>query len=280
MEQVDNDVALLRARVATLRSKEATLDRARADFDRARTALQPRRDRPGGIRPAPRGRAGGRGRWSTRPSKRSTRRGSPSACRRAPRRESCPTSPPTSTRPSPASARRWPRWSRAWRRSAFPWPRVDQTPKQALAEFISRDKEGNIDRILERIVPEAPAVRQAEAKLLQAQRDLAQAELNLRYCDVVERDRRRGDPPQRQPGQQRRRSGRPDGRPLAHRDLDRRQLQGDAARRPADRPAGRGARSTCTASRQRVRGPHHRLHDGNRPDPGPPARRRTPRATS
>ena len=35
------------------------------------------------------------------------------------------------------------------------------------------------------MVPEAPAVRQAEAKLLQARRDLAQAELNLRYCDVV-----------------------------------------------------------------------------------------------
>ncbi len=32
---------------------------------------------------------------------------------------------------------------------------------------------------------EAPAVKQAEAKLVQAQRDLDQAELNLRYCDVV-----------------------------------------------------------------------------------------------
>jgi membrane fusion protein (multidrug efflux system) len=31
----------------------------------------------------------------------------------------------------------------------------------------------------------APAVKQAEAKLLQARRDLDQAELNLRYCDVV-----------------------------------------------------------------------------------------------
>ena len=62
---------------------------------------------------------------------------------------------------------------------------MDRTPQQALDEFASRDKEGNIDRILERIVPEAPAVRQAEAKLLQARRDLAQAELNLRYCDIV-----------------------------------------------------------------------------------------------
>jgi membrane fusion protein (multidrug efflux system) len=35
MEQVDNTVALLRARVAALRSKEATLGRARADLNRA-----------------------------------------------------------------------------------------------------------------------------------------------------------------------------------------------------------------------------------------------------
>ena len=33
--------------------------------------------------------------------------------------------------------------------------------------------------------PNAPAIKQAEAKLLQARRDLDQALLNLRYCDVV-----------------------------------------------------------------------------------------------
>jgi membrane fusion protein (multidrug efflux system) len=62
---------------------------------------------------------------------------------------------------------------------------VDWTPKRALEEFMRRDKEGNLDRILEKLVPEAPAVRQAEAKLLQASRDLAQAELNLRFCDIT-----------------------------------------------------------------------------------------------
>ena len=67
----------------------------------------------------------------------------------------------------------------------FPLVSFTQTPRQALDEFARRDKDGDIDRILERMVPEAPAVRQAEAKLLQARRDLAQAELNLRYCDVV-----------------------------------------------------------------------------------------------
>jgi membrane fusion protein, multidrug efflux system len=69
--------------------------------------------------------------------------------------------------------------------AGFPLGSFSHTPRQALDEFTRRDKDGNIDRILERMVPEAPAVRQAEAKLLQARRDLAQAELNLRYCDIV-----------------------------------------------------------------------------------------------
>jgi membrane fusion protein, multidrug efflux system len=69
--------------------------------------------------------------------------------------------------------------------AGFPLGSFSHTPRQALNEFARRDKDGNIDRILERMVPEAPAVRQAEAKLLQARRDLAQAELNLRYCDIV-----------------------------------------------------------------------------------------------
>ncbi len=67
----------------------------------------------------------------------------------------------------------------------MPLTSVNRTPQQTLDEFCQRDKDGNIDRILERIVPEAPAVQQAEAKLLQARHDLAQAELNLRYCDIV-----------------------------------------------------------------------------------------------
>lgn len=62
---------------------------------------------------------------------------------------------------------------------------VNLTPRQALDEFVRSDKEGNVDRILDRLVPEAPAVKQAEARLLQARRALAQAELDLRYCDVV-----------------------------------------------------------------------------------------------
>src|SRR5262249_34896638 len=61
----------------------------------------------------------------------------------------------------------------------------DATPKKALEDFYKQDPEGNLDRIFAKIIPKAPAIKQAEAKLLQARRDLDQAELNLRYCDVV-----------------------------------------------------------------------------------------------
>jgi membrane fusion protein (multidrug efflux system) len=42
-----------------------------------------------------------------------------------------------------------------------------------------------LDRIYALIIPNAPAIKQAEAKLLQARSDLAQAKLNLRYTDVL-----------------------------------------------------------------------------------------------
>jgi membrane fusion protein (multidrug efflux system) len=62
---------------------------------------------------------------------------------------------------------------------------LDKPPRQMIADFYKRDPEGNIDRIYEKLVGEAPSVRQAQAKLEQARRQLDQARLNLSYCDVV-----------------------------------------------------------------------------------------------
>src|SRR6185437_8635021 len=61
----------------------------------------------------------------------------------------------------------------------------EATPKQAIEEFYKQDPEGNLDRIYARLIPESPGVKQAEARLLQARRDLDLAELDLRYCDIV-----------------------------------------------------------------------------------------------
>lgn len=59
------------------------------------------------------------------------------------------------------------------------------TPKQAIEEFYKLDPEGNLNRIYENLIPRAPAIKQAQANLLQARHNLAQAELDLRYCDIV-----------------------------------------------------------------------------------------------
>jgi len=58
----------------------------------------------------------------------------------------------------------------------------DQSPKQMVEEF---EKKGDVDLVFAKLAMEAPGVKQAEAKLEVANQELAQAELNLRYCDIV-----------------------------------------------------------------------------------------------
>ena len=58
----------------------------------------------------------------------------------------------------------------------------NQTPKAMLAQF---ESQGDLDRVFAELAARAPAVKQAEAKLEAAQRDLAQAQLDLRYCDIA-----------------------------------------------------------------------------------------------
>ncbi len=65
----------------------------------------------------------------------------------------------------------------------FP-PSYDASPKKVVQEFFKRDPEGNLDRIYAKLIEDAPATKQAQSKLRQAERDLEQAELNLRYCRV------------------------------------------------------------------------------------------------
>ena len=59
------------------------------------------------------------------------------------------------------------------------------TPKQVIEEFYRRDPGGDIDRIYAEIVQNAPDLKRSQASLLQTQRDLDQAKLDLRYCTIV-----------------------------------------------------------------------------------------------
>jgi membrane fusion protein (multidrug efflux system) len=61
----------------------------------------------------------------------------------------------------------------------------DLTPKETLAEFYRRDPGGDINKIYAQIIKTAPGLKEAEAKLMQAERDLDQAKLNLSYCTIV-----------------------------------------------------------------------------------------------
>jgi membrane fusion protein (multidrug efflux system) len=58
----------------------------------------------------------------------------------------------------------------------------DQGPKAMLDQFY---KLGDVNTTFDRFAANAPAVKQAEAKLEVAERDLAQAELDLRYTDII-----------------------------------------------------------------------------------------------
>ena len=61
----------------------------------------------------------------------------------------------------------------------------EETPKQMLDKFMKRAPHGNIDLLFAQLAEEAPEVKQAEAKVQQAERDLEVAQLNLGYCDIV-----------------------------------------------------------------------------------------------
>ena len=184
IEDVDDKVAQLKARVAALRSKEATLDRAKADFARAQQLFN-----RGAI---------AREEFDQR---REAVRTAEAAVKQAleevhetrvalgldphPEGKDLTDVPADLNQTFSGVSEALNALLQTMTQVGYPLGSFTHTPRQALDEFARRDKEGNIDRILERMVPEAPAVRQAEAKLLQARRDLAQAELNLRYCDVV-----------------------------------------------------------------------------------------------
>jgi membrane fusion protein (multidrug efflux system) len=61
----------------------------------------------------------------------------------------------------------------------------NQQPKQMVIDFYKRDPSGDIDKIYAGLLLNAPAVKLAQAKLEEAERNLDQAQLNLSYCDVV-----------------------------------------------------------------------------------------------
>jgi membrane fusion protein, multidrug efflux system len=60
----------------------------------------------------------------------------------------------------------------------------EKLPREMMADFYSRFPKKSIDEIFAQLFEKAPAIKQAQTRLLQAEKNLADAELNLRYCKV------------------------------------------------------------------------------------------------
>ncbi len=154
IEDVDDTVAQLRARVAALRSKEATLDRARADLARAkgvfsRNALS-REDFDQRLEAERTAAAGAEQALEDVYEARV-------ALGLAARPESGDLAEvPADLNQTFSGVRETlAQLVQSLAQVGLPLTASSQTPRQALEEFARRDKEGNIDRVMERIVPQA-----------------------------------------------------------------------------------------------------------------------------
>ncbi|WP_406696148.1 HlyD family secretion protein [Singulisphaera sp. Ch08] len=184
IEGVDNQVATLRSQVAALRSKEATRDLAKIELARTEQLLRKgassREEFDQGTSAYKVAEA------QVRQAAEEVRVGRASL--------GLPPDPPDGGSPADVPADLDQTFSGVRQALAdliqtiaqvgLPLATSEATPSQFLAEFRKQDDEGNVDRIFAKLVPDAPAVKQARAKVAQAQRDLALADLDLRYCDV------------------------------------------------------------------------------------------------
>jgi membrane fusion protein, multidrug efflux system len=185
IELVDDQLALLRSKVATLRSQEATVEKAQADYDRGlrlitsgavskedldrrKEAITVAKNRVVEAR---------QGVYQIRVGL-----GLPAE---PPDGGDLDAVPPNFDQQVSSVREAQARLIKVVAELGVAPRSFDLTPRQMITEFYARDPEGNIDRIYQKIVEDAPAIKEADSALAQAERNLDQAELDLRYCDVV-----------------------------------------------------------------------------------------------
>jgi membrane fusion protein (multidrug efflux system) len=180
-EQVNNQIALLKARVAALKTQEATLERARSDFERGKQLLLTnnlsKEDfdlRKQNLRVAEASVI------QAREEILQVR-----AALGLPAQSINPLDvPPDLDQTFSAVRTSLAELLQTMSQLGRPLESTDATPKEVIERFRKLDANGDIDRILRDLIPKAPAVVQAQAKLVQARHDLEEAKLNLSYCNV------------------------------------------------------------------------------------------------
>jgi membrane fusion protein (multidrug efflux system) len=184
IEDVDNQIALLRSKVATLNSKRATQTKAQADYDRAVPLLK-----SGAVSKED---------FDTRTEALAVAKADVEEALQGvyqvrvalglpPRPESGDdlTAVPPDLDQTFSSVRQAQASVIEGAAQLGYFTSFNKSPKQMVADFYKQNPQGNIDVIYASLLENAPAIKQAQAKLAEARRNLDQAQLNLRYCDVV-----------------------------------------------------------------------------------------------
>ena len=185
IEQVDNNIALIRARVATWEQNKATLVFAQAEFDRAERLLETKvisKEEYDQKREA------------LDVAKASVLQ-SLESVHQARANLGLPVEPPNAANLADVPADLDQTFSSVIQAQGnliqtaaqlgYVPSNYRQSPKRMLDDFYRRDAGGDLDRIFADLVANAPGIKQARENLLQAQRNLDLAKLNLRYCTVV-----------------------------------------------------------------------------------------------
>ncbi len=188
IEDVDNQVALLRANIATLKTRRATLARAKSDYDRA---LELRKT-PGAIAPQEVDKAreaydvGQAQVTQALESVYQIRVGLGLPAKAQKEGDDALGEVPADLDQTYSTVRQ--ALANLLQSVAplnfFP-ASYDLTPRQAVEQFYHQDPQGDLDRIYAKLIKDAPDIKLAQAKVGEAKADYDQALLNLRYCDVV-----------------------------------------------------------------------------------------------
>jgi membrane fusion protein (multidrug efflux system) len=184
MEQVDNQVALLNARIATLRSKEATLQRAKFDLGRAKESYEKgvagKQDYDAAVE------AAGVAEALVKQAEQEVYEvrvslGLPPV----PESRNLKEVPNDLNQTFSSVRQALADMIRVAAQAGLPLGRAYETPLEVIDRFKKRDAKGDVDAVIAGLLPDVPSLKQADAKVLQAKRDLDQALLNLRYCKVL-----------------------------------------------------------------------------------------------
>ena len=186
MEDVDNQVALLRARAATLDAAQASLTYAKEEFGRAKNLLATKviSNEEYDLKREAIDTANAQVAQALE-SVYQTRVGLGLPRDPAPGKPLTDVPPDIDQTYSAVRAAVGELLKGAAQLGLFYTDAFNLTPKEIYARFFSRDPSGDVNRIYAQLLKNAPAVKQAETAVTVAQRDLDQANLNLRFCTIV-----------------------------------------------------------------------------------------------